>query len=65
MVEAQTSYSVTGGDVFFDVGFDLTINTDAYLKVFDQLLAYDFDILVPGHHSNPSTPDDVRLVKET
>jgi glyoxylase-like metal-dependent hydrolase (beta-lactamase superfamily II) len=46
------------------MGFDLTINTDAYLKVFDQLLAYDFDILVPGHHSNPSTRDDVRLVKE-
>jgi glyoxylase-like metal-dependent hydrolase (beta-lactamase superfamily II) len=46
------------------MGFDLTMNTHAYLKVFDQLLAYDFDILVPGHHSNPSTREDVRLVKE-
>jgi hypothetical protein len=35
----------------------------AYLKVFDQKLAYDFDMLVPGRHSNPSTRDDVNLVK--
>jgi glyoxylase-like metal-dependent hydrolase (beta-lactamase superfamily II) len=46
------------------MGFDLTMNMDAYLKVFDQLLAYDFDLLVPGHHSNPSTRDDVKLVKD-
>jgi glyoxylase-like metal-dependent hydrolase (beta-lactamase superfamily II) len=46
------------------MGFDLTMNMDAYVKVFDQLLLYDFDILVPGHHSNPSTRDDVRLVKD-
>jgi hypothetical protein len=39
------------------------MNVDAYLKVFDQLLAYDFDVLVPGHHSNPSTRDDVKQVK--
>jgi glyoxylase-like metal-dependent hydrolase (beta-lactamase superfamily II) len=55
--------TMSSGSVPF-TGFDLTMNTDAYLKVFDQLLAYDFDILVPGHHSNPSTRDDVRLVKE-
>ena len=54
---------MSSGSVPF-MGFDLTTNTDAYLKVFDQLLAYDFDNLVPGHHSNPSTRDDVRLVKE-
>jgi glyoxylase-like metal-dependent hydrolase (beta-lactamase superfamily II) len=46
------------------MGLDLTMNMDAYMKVFDQLLWYDFDILVPGHHSNPSTRDDVRLVKD-
>jgi glyoxylase-like metal-dependent hydrolase (beta-lactamase superfamily II) len=46
------------------MGLDLTANTDAYVKVFDQLLRYDFDVLVPGHHSNPSTRDDVRLVRE-
>ena len=45
------------------MGLDLTMNMDAYIGVFDQLLRYDFDILVPGHHSNPSTRDDVRLVK--
>jgi hypothetical protein len=28
-----------------------------------SLLAYDFDLLVPGHHSNPSTKDDVKLVQ--
>ncbi len=46
------------------MGLDLTMNMDAYVKVFDQLLRYDFEILVPGHHSNPSTRDDVRLVKD-
>jgi glyoxylase-like metal-dependent hydrolase (beta-lactamase superfamily II) len=46
------------------MGLDLTMNMDAYLKVFDQLLSYDFEILVPGHHSNPSTRDDVRLVRD-
>jgi glyoxylase-like metal-dependent hydrolase (beta-lactamase superfamily II) len=55
--------TMSSGSVPF-MGFDLTMNTDAYLKVFDQLLAYDFDILVPGHHSNPSTRDDVKLVKD-
>jgi glyoxylase-like metal-dependent hydrolase (beta-lactamase superfamily II) len=54
--------TMSSGSVPF-MGFDLTMNTDAYLKVFDQLLAYDFDVLVPGHHSNPSTRDDVKLVK--
>ena len=46
------------------MGLDLTMNMDAYIKVFDQLLWYDFEITVPGHHSNPSTRDDVRLVKD-
>jgi len=25
------------------------MNMHDYLQVFDQLLAYDFDVLVPGH----------------
>ena len=29
--------------------FDLTTDMYQYLKVFDQLLAYDFDTLIPGH----------------
>jgi glyoxylase-like metal-dependent hydrolase (beta-lactamase superfamily II) len=55
--------TMSSGSVPF-MGFDLTMNMDAYLKVFDQLLAYDFDTLVPGHHSNPATRDDVELVKD-
>jgi glyoxylase-like metal-dependent hydrolase (beta-lactamase superfamily II) len=54
--------TMSSGSVPF-LGLDLTMNMDAYLKVFDQLLAYDFDVLVPGHHSNPSTRDDVKQVK--
>jgi glyoxylase-like metal-dependent hydrolase (beta-lactamase superfamily II) len=46
------------------MGLDLTMNMDGYVKVFDQLLQYDFDVLVPGHHSNPSARDDVRLVRD-
>jgi glyoxylase-like metal-dependent hydrolase (beta-lactamase superfamily II) len=55
--------TMSSGSVPF-MGFDLTMNMDAYLKVFDELLAYNFDTLVPGHHSNPSTRDDVKLVKD-
>jgi glyoxylase-like metal-dependent hydrolase (beta-lactamase superfamily II) len=55
--------TMSSGSVPF-MGLDLTMNMDAYTKVFDQLLGYDFDFLVPGHHSNPSTPSDVRLVKD-
>jgi glyoxylase-like metal-dependent hydrolase (beta-lactamase superfamily II) len=55
--------TMSAGSVPF-MGLDLTMNMDAYLKVFDQILAYNFDVLVPGHHSNPSTRDDVKLVKD-
>lgn len=55
--------TMSSGSVPF-MGLDLTMNMHAYLKVFDQMLAYDFDLLVPGHHSNPSTRDDVKLVAE-
>lgn len=55
--------TMSSGSVPF-MGLDLTQNMDAYIHVFDQLLAYDFDILVPGHHSNPSTRDDVKVVRD-
>lgn len=44
--------------------FDLTSNVHRHLKVFDELLAYDFDVLVPGHLTSLATKDDVRVGKE-
>jgi glyoxylase-like metal-dependent hydrolase (beta-lactamase superfamily II) len=43
---------------------DLTRDMRDYLAVFDQILAYDFDVMVPGHHTNPATRDDVRIAKD-
>ena len=40
--------TLAAGHVPF-MDFDLSTNMHAYLKVFDQLLSYDFDVLVPGH----------------
>ena len=45
------------------MGLDLTMNMHEYLKTFDTLLALDFDVMVPGHHSTPATKDDVRTAK--
>jgi glyoxylase-like metal-dependent hydrolase (beta-lactamase superfamily II) len=39
--------------------FDLTRNMHEYLKVFDELLAYDFDILVSGHLTSLGNRQDV------
>jgi glyoxylase-like metal-dependent hydrolase (beta-lactamase superfamily II) len=55
--------TMSSGSVPF-MGLDLTQDMDAYIHVFDQLIAYDFDVLVPGHHSSPSTRDDVKLVRD-
>lgn len=56
--------SVTAGYVPFQ-GFDLTVNFDGYLKVFDQLLSYNFDTFVGGHLTNGiATRQDVVLTKE-
>jgi glyoxylase-like metal-dependent hydrolase (beta-lactamase superfamily II) len=46
------------------MGLDLTMNMREYLKIFDTLLALDFDVMVPGHHSTPATKDDVRTAKD-
>jgi hypothetical protein len=44
--------------------FDLTSNMYAYLGMFDQLLAYDFDVLIPGHLTSLGTREDVEATKE-
>lgn len=41
------------------MNFDLTVNMHEYLKMFDQLLAYDFDVLVAGHLTSLGTRQDV------
>ena len=41
------------------MNFDLTLNMHAYLKMFDQILAYDFDVLVAGHLTSLGTRQDV------
>ena len=51
-----------GSAPFMD--FDLTADFREYLKVFDELLAYDFDVLIGGHLSFPGTRDDVQVTKE-
>ena len=39
--------------------FDLTRNMHEYLKVFDELLAYDFDVLITGHLTSLGNRQDV------
>jgi glyoxylase-like metal-dependent hydrolase (beta-lactamase superfamily II) len=46
------------------MGFDLTMNMHDYLEKFDTLLAMDFDLMVPGHHSTPATREDVQIAKD-
>jgi glyoxylase-like metal-dependent hydrolase (beta-lactamase superfamily II) len=55
--------ALSSGAVPF-MGLDLTMNMHDYLKVFDQFLALDFDVMVPGHHSIPATRVDVELTKQ-
>ena len=55
---------VTAGYAPFE-GFDITTNFGEYMKVFDQLLAYDFKTFVGGHLTNAvSTRKDVEITKE-
>jgi glyoxylase-like metal-dependent hydrolase (beta-lactamase superfamily II) len=44
--------------------FDLTADFHDYLPMFDQLLAYDFDVLVGGHLGFPGTREDVQVAKD-
>jgi glyoxylase-like metal-dependent hydrolase (beta-lactamase superfamily II) len=50
-----------GNAQFMD--FDLTADFHDYLAMFDQLLAYDFDVLVGGHLGFPGTRKDVEVAK--
>jgi glyoxylase-like metal-dependent hydrolase (beta-lactamase superfamily II) len=44
--------------------FDLTADFHDYLGMFDQLLAYDFDVLVGGHLGFPGNRNDVLVAKD-
>ena len=55
--------ALSSGAVPF-MNLDLTMNMHAYLKIFDELMGMDFDVMVPGHHSLPATHDDVRLTRD-
>ena len=50
--------TVTPGEVPF-MNFGATSDFPAYLANFDELLAYDFDLLLSGHTSFLATRDDV------
>ncbi|MGA7922337.1 MAG: MBL fold metallo-hydrolase [Candidatus Acidiferrales bacterium] len=45
-------------------GFDITSNFGEYMKVFDKLLAYDFDTFVGGHLTDIGNRQDVEITKE-
>lgn len=55
--------TLAAGHVPF-MNFDLSTNMHAYLKVFDQLLAYDFDVLVPGHLTYLADRQDVQMSRD-
>ena len=55
--------TLAAGHVPF-MDFDLSTNMHAYLKVFDQLMVYDFDVLVPGHLTYLADREDVRMSKD-
>jgi glyoxylase-like metal-dependent hydrolase (beta-lactamase superfamily II) len=46
------------------MNLDLTANFHNYRKVFDELLAYDFEVLVSGHLTSLATREDVLQSKE-
>ena len=55
--------TLAAGHVPF-MDFDLSMNLHEYLKVFDRLLAYDFDVLVPGHLTYLADRADVQMSKD-
>jgi hypothetical protein len=54
---------VTSGYAPFQ-GFDITTNSHQYLKVFGELLSYDFTTFVGGHPTDIGTKKDVAITKE-
>jgi glyoxylase-like metal-dependent hydrolase (beta-lactamase superfamily II) len=55
--------SVTSGYVPFE-DFDLSTNFHEYLKMFDAILAYQFDSFIGGHLTDTGTRKDVEITKE-
>jgi glyoxylase-like metal-dependent hydrolase (beta-lactamase superfamily II) len=45
-------------------GFDITANFGEYMKVFDELMAYDFDTFTGGHLTATGSKRDVEITKE-
>jgi glyoxylase-like metal-dependent hydrolase (beta-lactamase superfamily II) len=45
-------------------GFDITANFGEYMKVFDELMAYDFDTFCGGHLTATGSTKDVEITKE-
>ena len=43
---------------------DITMNVHDYMRVFDQILAYDFDVFVGGHLTAIGNKDDVNETKD-
>lgn len=46
------------------MGFDITSNFHEYLRVFDTLLKYDFDVFVGGHLTHVGSRADVEVTRE-
>ena len=44
-------------------GFDITANFGEYMKVFDELMAYDFDSFTGGHLTATGSKKDVEITK--
>lgn len=55
--------TLAAGHVPF-MDFDLSTNMHAYLKVFDEVLSYDFDVLLPGHLTYLADRQDVQMTKD-
>ena len=45
-------------------GFDITANLGEYMRVFDELMAYDFETFCGGHLSATGSKKDVEITKE-
>jgi glyoxylase-like metal-dependent hydrolase (beta-lactamase superfamily II) len=45
-------------------GFDITANFGEYMKVFDELMAYDFDTFTGGHLTATGSKKDIEITKE-
>lgn len=43
---------------------DLSNNIHEYLKVFDKILSFDFDVFIGGHLSSIGSKEDVKISKE-